>query len=220
MELTSFTSSCDSSTDSSSGYTDNMEADQTILFKHKKVKSKSDKFKYDHETPILNPFIIAENTMNQVDHVFLIHILAAALRILMAVCQLFVAIVDSFMRINNNKHYVIGQKDNRYVFGQKENHYKHAGLNLLRGLIGLFPIVGSIVLTNRDNSQIRCTYNNEITRNTVWRQLDPIHNNFRTHLKENKFEKADVGLAGLGSLASNILEIGKKAAISTTGIPS
>ena len=107
------------SSETESGITDPMDADQTILFKHKKVKSKTDKFKYDHH-PIPNPFIIMETELNRVDHVFIIHIFSAALRIVMAVVQLFVAIADSFIRRSGN-----------YVFGQRENHYMHAGLNLL-----------------------------------------------------------------------------------------
>lgn len=152
-------------------------------------------FEYD-DYKIKNPFLICEEELNRLDHILIISIFSGVMRIMMAVVQFFVAIAQCFKR--------------KPIFGVKENHFKHAGLNFMRALVALIPIFGNLALVLRDNAQRRCTYNNEITRDSVRRVFDKNHNNLGNHLKKVPHKDTDLTVTGFPGIVSHFVNnVGK-----------
>ncbi|MCH9621408.1 MAG: hypothetical protein S4CHLAM20_08280 [Chlamydiia bacterium] len=110
------------------------------------------------ETVSNNPFISLERELNNVEHIVIIGVLAGVTRIAMAFIQFLVAIVDGIMEATGNGN----------AFGEKENHFKHAGLNLLRGLVAIIPLAGSALLRVRDlELQKREAYDHEVPEDII-----------------------------------------------------
>lgn len=152
-------------------------------------------FKYD-DYKIKNPFLICEEELNRLDHILIISIFSGVMRIIMAVVQVFVAIAQCYKR--------------KPIFGVKENHFKHAGLNFMRAIVALVPIFGNLALVLRDNAQRRCTYNNEITRDSVRRVFDKNNNNLGNHLKKVPHKDTDLTVTGFPGIVSHFVNnVGK-----------
>jgi len=100
-----------------------------------------------------NPFEEMEvRHLNPLDHILVIGSIAGLFRVVMAIIQFFVAIIDEIKFAATGKS----------LFKHKENHFKHAGLNLFRGLVSCVPIVGNFALRSYDlERQERYTYENE-----------------------------------------------------------
>jgi hypothetical protein len=126
---------------------------------------------------------IIEKQLNIADGVIIISTLSGIARVFVAIAQFFWAVLNSIITACGGKS----------IVPDGENYYKHAALNLFRACIAIIPIVGSLVLKTRDNEEIRCTYNNELSRASVRRLFDDNNNNATGHLNNRKFKAADLG---------------------------
>jgi len=133
---------------------------------------------------------IIEKQLNIADGVIIISTLSGIARIFVAIAQFFWAVINSI---------VVGC-GGKSIVPDGENYYKHAALNLFRGIVATIPILGSLVLKTRDNQEIRCTYNNELSRASVRRLFDDKNNNAKGHLDNRKHKNDDLSSGGFSPI--------------------
>jgi hypothetical protein len=160
------------------------------LHEEKKEEKKKSKKAGEYENSPSTSMEIIEKQLNIADGVIIISILSGIARIFVAIAQFFWAVINSVVVACRGKS----------IVPDGENYYKHAALNLFRGIVATIPILGSLVLKTRDNQEIRCTYNNELSRASVRRLFDDKNNNAKGHLDNREHKDADLSSGGFSPI--------------------
>ncbi len=153
-------------------------------------KDKKSKKSGDYQNSPTTTMEIIEKQLNIADGVIIISTISGIARIFVAIAQFFWAVLNSIIVACGGKS----------IVPNGENYYKHAALNLFRGFIATIPILGSLVLKTRDNQEIRCTYNNELSRASVRRLFDDNNNNAKGHLDNKKHKDSDLSSGGFSPI--------------------
>jgi hypothetical protein len=149
-----------------------------------------DKKSGDYQNSPTTAMEIIEKELNIADGVIIISTLSGIARIFVAIAQFFWAVINS----------VVVACGGKSIVPDGENYYKHAALNLFRGFVATIPILGSLLLKTRDNQEIRSTYNNELSRASIYRLLDDQNNNAKGHLDNKEHEDTELSSGGFSPI--------------------